>query len=505
MWLISHRKMAMINMDVNVNKVKNKRILLVDDDQDLCNFIGLQLAHFGYDLVATADRGEDAVLIASRLQPDLIIMDIHLNGEMDGIAAANAIHAVSDIPIVFLTAFCSDDLLRRAKKPDSFAYVLKPVNERELRVVIEMTLYKYEVQAKLKRSENFSRAILNSVSAEIAVIDADGVIIAVNRAWKDYARSESFSGCTEELTDAAYGVGMNYLSVCPSERGDDVSTDNHVRKGILSVLDRSLPSFDLEYPCHSPQKKRWFHMSVTPFENGEGGAVVSHMDISARKQIEADLRVALQEKNVLIKEVHHRVKNNLQVVTSLLRLEAARATKDEAKTVLGNMQNRIQTLALMHEFLYRQSQFSSVDLNAYLRELSVLSFRSMHQETGLVSLMFDLMGLPVNIDQATCCGLIVNELISNSLKHAFPDGRTGQICVRLRTTGKNGEMQLSVHDNGLGLSPYFEEKRQQTLGLELVTSLAQQIGGTLQIEQSAGLSFSVRFTSSLDVREMLVA
>ncbi|WP_395012000.1 response regulator, partial [Undibacterium sp.] len=265
MWLISHRKMAMINMDVNVNKVKNKRILLVDDDQDLCNFIGLQLAHFGYDLVATADRGEDAVLIASRLQPDLIIMDIHLNGEMDGIAAANAIHAVSDIPIVFLTAFCSDDLLRRAKKPDSFAYVLKPVNERELRVVIEMTLYKYEVQAKLKRSENFSRAILNSVSAEIAVIDADGVIIAVNRAWKDYARSESFSGCTEELTDAAYGVGMNYLSVCPSERGDDVSTDNHVRKGILSVLDRSLPSFDLEYPCHSPQKKRWFHMSVTPF------------------------------------------------------------------------------------------------------------------------------------------------------------------------------------------------------------------------------------------------
>ena len=500
--------MAMINIDVNVNKTKNKRILLVDDDQDLCSFIGLHLAHFDYDLVATADSGEDAVVIASRLQPDLIIMDIHLSGEMDGIAAANAIHAVSDIPIVFLTAFCSDDLLRRAQLADSFAYVLKPINERELRVVIEMTLYKHETQAKLKRSENFSRSILNSVSAEIAVIDADGVIIAVNRAWKDFASRESFSIYSEEMTAstcASDGVGMNYLSVCPAERDNHDGAVNSVRKGILSVLDRSLSNFDLEYPCHSPQQKRWFHMSVTPFENGEGGAVISHMDISARKQVEADLRVALQEKNVLIKEVHHRVKNNLQVVTSLLRLEAARAYKAEAKTVLDNMQNRIQTLALMHEFLYQQSQFSSVDLNTFLRESSVLSFRSIHQETGLVSLNFDLMGLPVNIDQATCCGLIVNELISNSLKHAFPDGRKGQICVGLRTTEVQDQMLLSVHDNGIGLSPEFAEKRQHALGLELVTSLAQQMGGELQIEQSLGLSFSVRFKASLDVRESLVA
>ncbi|MFZ6801054.1 sensor histidine kinase [Undibacterium sp. Di24W] len=492
----------MINIDVNLNKATNKRILLVDDDQALCSFIGLQLARFGHDLIATADSGEDAILIASRIHPDLIIMDIHLNGEMDGIAAANAIHAVSDIPIVFLTALCTDDLLHRAKTADTFAYVLKPINERELRVVIEMAFYKHEVQAKLKRSQSFNRSILNSVNAEIAVIDADGVIIAVNRAWRDFANCESASACSEEMIATNYGVGTNYLSVCPSEKGGGEGAENNVRKGIQSVLDRSLSSFDLEYPCHSPQKKRWFHMSVTPFENGEGGAVISHMDISARKQVEADLRVALQEKNVLIKEVHHRVKNNLQVVTSLLRLEAARAHKNEAKTVLDNMQNRIQTLALMHEFLYRQSQFSSVDLSSYLRELSVLSFRTMHQEKDMVSLAFDLNGFLVTIDQATCCGLIVNELISNSLKHAFPGGRTGQISVRLRTTDIQDQLLLSVHDNGVGLSPDFAEKRQHALGLELVTSLAQQIGGELQIEQSVGLSFSVCFIASLDVREL---
>lgn len=488
-----------------VNQVTKKRILLVDDDQDICRFIALQLARFDYDLLATVASGEEAVQLSNRLQPDLILMDIHLSGEMDGIAAANAIHAGTDIPVVFLTADCSDDLLHRAKMVDTFAYVLKPVNERELRVVIEMTLYKHEVQSQLKRSESFTRGILNSVDAEIAVIDKNGVIIAVNRAWKDFARVESFSSCAKAMTDADYGVGMNYLIVCPLERDEDVSIDNNVRNGILSVLDRSLPSFDLEYPCHSPQQKRWFHMSVTPFENGEGGAVVSHMDISARKQVEAELLVALQEKNVLIKEVHHRVKNNLQVVTSLLHLEAARVSQTNAKAVLDSMQNRIQSLALMHEFLYRHNQFSSVDLNSYLRELSVLSFRSMHSEDSAVSLAFDLKGLPVNIDQATCCGLIVNELISNSLKHAFPDARTGQICVKLQRTDRKGEMLLSVNDDGVGLAADFMEKRQHSLGLELVSSLAQQIGGDLQIEQKLGLSFLVRFTVSADVRELRVA
>ena len=492
-------------MAAQVNQVTKKRILLVDDDQDICRFIALQLARFDYDLLATVASGEEAVQLANRLQPDLILMDIHLSGEMDGIAAANAIHAETDIPVVFLTADCSDDLLHRAKMVDTFAYVLKPVNERELRVVIEMTLYKHEVQSQLKRSESFTRGILNSVDAEIAVIDKNGVIIAVNRAWRDFASHESFSSCTKVMTDADYGVGMNYLSVCPPERDDDVSIDNNVRNGILSVLDRSVPSFDLEYPCHSPQQKRWFHMSVTPFENGEGGAVVSHMDITARKQVEAELLVALQEKNVLIKEVHHRVKNNLQVVTSMLRLEAARASQTNAKAVLENMQNRIQTLALMHEFLYRYNQFSSVDLNSYLRELSVLSFRAMHSEASAVSLAFDLKGLPVNIDQATCCGLIVNELISNSLKHAFPNARAGQICVKLLTTDRKGEMLLTVHDDGVGLAADFLEKRQQSLGLELVISLVQQIGGELEIEQKLGLSFSVRFTVSADVRELRVA
>jgi two-component sensor histidine kinase len=129
----------------------------------------------------------------------------------------------------------------------------------------------------------------------------------------------------------------------------------------------------------------------------------------------------------------------------------------------------------------------------------------MKHDLGNVSLVFDLAGSPVNIDQATCCGLFVNELISNSLKHAFPDSRKGQISVRLQPTGVDGQMLLSVSDNGVGLPTDFEEKRLKSLGLELVSSLAQQIGGELTMEQGIGLLFSVRFAVALGSRDMMVA
>jgi two-component sensor histidine kinase/AmiR/NasT family two-component response regulator len=497
--------MTMMKKELTTSPANGKRILLVDDDLDLCAYIGLHLSRLNYNLVATAGSAEEAVTLAAQLQPDLIIMDVQLNGEMDGVMAANIIRQSSNVPVVFLTSLSSEELLHRIKTANAVAYILKPINERELRVVIEMALYKHEVEVRLKRNEIFNRAILNSVSAEIAVIDADGVIVAVNRAWRDFANGGLAPHCANELTDEQYGIGMNYLNVCSPKEGSDNAAEVDVRQGILSVLNRTLPCFDLEYPCHSAHQKRWFHMSVTPFENGEGGAVVSHMDITARKQVEEDLRLAVHDKNVLIKEVHHRVKNNLQVVTSLLRLESTRDLQTDAKLILHTMQSRIQTLALLHEFLYRHSQFSSVDLNSYLRELGVLSFRSMNHDLGNVSLVFDLAGSPVNIDQATCCGLFVNELISNSLKHAFPDTRKGQISVRLQPTGVVGQMLLSVSDNGVGLPNDFAEKRQKSLGLELVASLAQQIGGELKMEQGLGLLFSVRFAVNLGSRDMMAA
>ena len=223
------------------------------------------------------------------------------------------------------------------------------------------------------------------------------------------------------------------------------------------------------------------------------------IDITRHKQVESELHTALLDKTALLKEVHHRVKNNLQVITSLLRLEAARGTQAETKIVLGEMQARIRSMALLHESLYRANSFAQVDLGAYLKQLSQQAFRA-SADSGTVRLEQDMVQVPVSLDQATPAGLLVNELISNSLKHAFPQGRSGVVRVTLQPT-PDGRWCLQVSDDGVGLPGDFAARRTQSLGLQLVDDLSQQMQGNLHVESSIGASggssFSVIFTSQI--------
>ena len=224
------------------------------------------------------------------------------------------------------------------------------------------------------------------------------------------------------------------------------------------------------------------------------------LDITARKQAEEALRASLQEKEALLKEVHHRVKNNLQVVTSLLRLESGRSAQPDTKSVLGDMQGRIRSMALLHESLYRAGTFAAVDLGTYLRQIATQGFRTLVTTPGTIQLKLDLASLAVELDQAMPCGLLVNELVTNSLKHGFPGGRTGEVRVELLAIdgGPRG-VSLRVSDTGVGLPADFEAKRDHSLGLQLVADLTRQLGGKLEIgagEPGAGTgaSFTVSFT-----------
>jgi two-component sensor histidine kinase len=165
--------------------------------------------------------------------------------------------------------------------------------------------------------------------------------------------------------------------------------------------------------------------------------------------------------------------------------------------VLGEMQGRIRSMALLHESLYRTGTFASVELGAYLKQLCTQAFRSSAQQNGGVQLVLDLAPMQVTLDQATPCGLLVNELISNCLKHGFPQGRTGEVRVAL-TPMEGPQWSLSVRDNGAGLPRDFEVRRTTSLGLQLVSDLAQQLGARLEVGPGPGAAFTVIFTSKID-------
>ncbi len=220
------------------------------------------------------------------------------------------------------------------------------------------------------------------------------------------------------------------------------------------------------------------------------------VDALGRKKAEG-LRASLAEKEVLLKEIHHRVKNNLQIISSLLHLQSRNVTDARALEMLREGQNRVQSMALIHENLYRSQDLANVDFGEYVKTLVAHLFSSYGGGQGKVNLIVEVDRVPLSIDTAIPCGLIINELVTNSLKYAFPKGRKGEIQVCLHLVG-DGEVALTVSDNGVGLPPGFDIERTESLGLRLVTTLADQIDGRVHIGCDVGSEFKISFRTGLE-------
>jgi two-component sensor histidine kinase len=216
--------------------------------------------------------------------------------------------------------------------------------------------------------------------------------------------------------------------------------------------------------------------------------------LQEHRQAEQRLRDSLREKDILIKEVHHRVKNNLQVIVSLLRLQSTRIEHPAAKAALQDMQDRVRSMALLHETLYRSANLAEVDMANYFRDLCSQLCQSLETHSGAVRVQVDVAPLGVEVGQAIPCGLIVNELVSNCLKHGFPDGRSGLIHVELQEVDGGPAVRLRVADDGIGLPAGFDPTQTHTLGLKLVTGLVNQLEGRLTIGPGPGSEFQVVFT-----------
>jgi PAS domain S-box-containing protein len=236
--------------------------------------------------------------------------------------------------------------------------------------------------------------------------------------------------------------------------------------------------------------------TVSRIEDQHGDPVcllATFSDITRRRHADAEIRAALREREALLKEIHHRVKNNLQVITSLLRLESNRAPQPDVKRVLGEMKNRVISMALLHELLYRSDTLAQVDLGGYLAELGRQVFDTAALQAG-VMLDARTESVALELDQAVPCGLLVNELLSNALKHGFPAGRRGKVHLTLRRLNDAGRVLVEVHDDGVGLPPDFEHRSKGSLGLQIVSDLTRQLDGSLEVDSPDGARFRVTFT-----------
>jgi PAS domain S-box-containing protein len=234
-------------------------------------------------------------------------------------------------------------------------------------------------------------------------------------------------------------------------------------------------------------------VSLSPFKTATGYLVMSAIrDISDRKIAEDRIRASLHEKEVLLKEVHHRVKNNLQVINSILNLQSDNIDDPLVREVFNDTRSRIRSIALVHERLYQSQDLANINFHDYIESLAADLFRAFGAESRNIKLTLDVRHASMAIDKTINCGLIVNEVLSNSLKYAFPENRQGKIKISL-IMEKPGVLTLSVQDDGVGLPPGFDPTNCESLGLKLVFGLSRELGGEGQISDSQGVSFSVSF------------
>lgn len=221
------------------------------------------------------------------------------------------------------------------------------------------------------------------------------------------------------------------------------------------------------------------------------------IDITERTRMDRALRGNLREKDVLLQEIHHRVKNNMQVISSLFSIQARHSESEECRRILKEGQSRIRSMSLVHEKLYQSRDLSKIALPGYIESLAIHLFQANLADPEQVKLETDFEDIALDVNLAIPFGLILNELISNALKHGFAKGRQGTLRIRLRR-GAGGEVVLRVTDNGAGLPPHYDVRKSETFGLKVVNLLVNQLGGVLDLDRVGGTSFIVTFHPKTD-------
>ncbi|EKQ50691.1 MAG: PAS domain S-box [Methanobacterium sp. Maddingley MBC34] len=332
-----------------------------------------------------------------------------------------------------------------------------------------------EAEKSLINSEKRYRKLYSSMNEGLAVHDiiyndsnipVDYKIIDVNKAYEDILgikRKEILGKKASKI----YGAGKAPYVEVYSE-----------------VAETGNPAHFETY--YEPMDK---HFNISVFSPSKGTFATVFEDITSRKKAEEKIKKSLEEKEVLLREIHHRVKNNMQILSSLLNLQIHYADLDETIGVLKDSQGRVKSMAMIHEKLYQSSNFSNINFKEYLERLISSIFYS-YEITGSIGSEIDIDDVNLSIDTAIPLGLIINELVTNSVKYAFPQCE-GTITIKLKSLPE--QMELIVSDNGIGFPKNIDFQKPETLGLQLVKSLTKQLDGDITLDKSNGTEFRIIF------------
>lgn len=578
------------------------KILLVEDEMVEAMNLKRSLQSMGYDVMAIASYGEEAIEKANQLKPDIILMDIILKGNMDGITVAKAISGL-EIPVIYITALPDDATVNRALISAPYGYLVKPYDIRKLKISIEVALYKKQMENKLKQSqENYYQTIFENTGAATVIIEENKLISLVNveftsltgyskeeiegkmewtdifsqddiswmkeyhglrRINPDYAprnyearivtrngtvkpvhltvamipgteksmasilditelrrskiaikeSQERFKSIFDNAAEAIilfdcqgnivesngkvkgiFGfknkeiIGQNFLEI-----GLMMGMDYEEAQMILNDLISGNELKQVEWVLKNKEGKTIIFRvrpSLIKTKNSVIGILLIMEDITELKIVENSLKNSLEEKEVLLREIHHRVKNNLQIISSLLSLQRLQVEDQQTADILWECQGRVRAMAMIHENIYQSHDIGSINFQKYVEMLLYDIFNLYRVNKESVKLDTLIGSVEMGIETAMPCGLVINELATNSIKHAFPQGN-GNIRIELKT---DDDLHILIfEDDGIGLPENLDPLKSKKLGLMVVNTLVNQLNGEMEIDRTNGTKFIIKF------------
>jgi two-component sensor histidine kinase len=519
------------------------RILICENEAVIADDLKTRLIRLGHDVCGQAASGEKVLALVEELQPDLVMMDIAFRGERDGIATSTIIRDRWGMPVVFTITDTDTDLLVRAKPTYPFGFLFKPFQDRDLEITITMALFAAKADAERRtadlrfrrRQESIMEPGLDIASLKltdiidtdmiqslmddfhrltgigVAILDLHGTVL-VATGWQDICTQfhrqhpETSRYCLESDTELSHGVepGQYKLYRCKNNMWDMATPivvgGNHAGNLFLGqfLFDDEEPDYTLfknqaarygfneqNYLEALTRVPRWSRERVDRVMTfySKFCSLISSLSYSRFQ-----LMKSLAEKEILLKELHHRVKNNMQVIISLIKLQADQLSDPTVISAFRELQSRIYAMSAVHETLHQSANAAKIDLAEYLTMLSEGAFHM--ADPGNTHIQTDLTSTEVPLDKSYPIGLLVNELLSNSFKHAFPKGRTGRITIS--SESDSDMLTLVISDNGVGIPSDFDWMNTDSLGLQLVhTLVTDQLGGSIMLDRSNGTRWKI--------------
>ncbi|MGA2345633.1 MAG: histidine kinase dimerization/phosphoacceptor domain -containing protein [Candidatus Sulfotelmatobacter sp.] len=484
--------------------------LLVEDNALDAALVVRALNQDGFDVSAEVVQDEAAFTRALRAHPpDVVLADYNLPG-WRGMDALNVIRREGlDIPMILVSGALGDVTAVECIRQGATDYVLKDSLARlpgAVRRALEETILRQQRKEAEQALQEHKYAL--DQHAIVATTDVHGTITYANDrfcAISKYSRDELL-GANHRILNSGYHSKEFFQQMYHTIGNGQVwrgEIRNRAKDG--SVY--------------------WVAATIVPFLDHEGQPrqyMAIRTDITERKRVEQEredllvrlkassaeleqrvnertfeLSATLNERGVLLQEVHHRVKNNLQVISSLMNLQLRSIKDPPTRDALQEAQSRVKAISLIHEMLYQSSDYANVPFSEYARKLAANVFDVVGVAPGCVSLDLAIDDVALAVNKAIPCGLILNELITNALKHGFPNGRRGTVRVALSEVSA-GKMQLSVADDGVGIPAGLDIRQTKSLGMHLVHTLAEQLGAELEMTRDQGTC--MKFTFAAPVR-----